>query len=109
MWIRTDRELWPEPERFELLVRFAATYAEDLFRQGRLRAVALDREAPRPVRGVRDLEDLLDRLALVTPTEDSGGNVTPDPRAGRGSTVGFAPEGPHGVAAFADGIKVASA
>lgn len=109
LWIRTDRELWPEPARFELLVSFAATYAEDLFRQGRLRAVAIGREAPRPVRGVRDLEDLLDRLALATPSRESGEQATPDPRSGRGSTVVFAPEGPHGVAAFAEGIKVASA
>ena len=95
--------------RFELLVRFAATYAEDLFRQGRLRAVAIGREALRPVRGVRDLEDLLDRLALVTPSAESGGEATSEPRTGRGSTVVFAPEGTHGVAAFAEGTKVASA
>ncbi|MFM7750152.1 MAG: DUF58 domain-containing protein [Opitutaceae bacterium] len=109
LWIRTDRELWPEPERFELLVGFAATYAEDLFRQGRLRAVALDREAPRPVRGLRDLEDLLDRLALAVPAAESRADAAPDPRAGRGRVVVFAAEGPHGVAAFAEGIKVASA
>ena len=109
LWIRTERELWREPARFELLVGFAATYAEDLFRQGRLRAVAIGREAPRPVRGVRDLEELLDRLALAAPSGESGREATPDYRAGRGSVVVFAPEGPYGVAAFAEGIKVASA
>lgn len=70
---------------------------------------AIGREAPRPVRGVRDLEELLDRLALAAPSGESGREATPDYRAGRGSVVVFAPEGPHGVAAFAEGIKVASA
>ena len=74
LWIRTERELWREPARFELLVGFAATYAEDLFRQGRLRAVAIGREAPRPVRGVRDLEELLDRLALAAPVPQNQGS-----------------------------------
>lgn len=109
LWIRTGRELWSAPEQFELLVSFAATYAEDLFRHGRLRGVAIGRETPRPVRGVRDLEDLLDRLALAAPCDESDEGKSPDPRAGRGGLVVFAPEGPRGVAAFAGGIKVASA
>jgi uncharacterized protein (DUF58 family) len=110
LWIRTGCDLWSARDRFELMVSFAATLAEDLFRLGRLRAVAVDREAPRAVRGVRDLEDLLDRLAVAEPSVEAESGM--EPRAasrGRGSVVTFAPDGPRGVAAWADGRKVASA
>ena len=109
---RTSRDLWTTAERFELMVGFAATFAEDLFRQGRLRAVAVDEEPSRPVRGVRDLEDLLDRLAVVEPSAAAADEAAAGNRAigrGRASVVSFVPEGPRGVAACADGRKVASA
>lgn len=112
LWIRTGRGLWPSAERFELMVGFAATLAEDLFRQGRLRAVAVDQEPPRPVRGVSDLEDLLDRLAVTERSEETGTVPAAEPRVvgrGRSSVLTFVADGPLGVAAFADGRKVASA
>jgi uncharacterized protein (DUF58 family) len=112
LWIRTGRDLWTTAERFELMVGFAATLAEDLFRPGRLRAVSFDDEPARAVRGVRDLEDVLDRLAVAEPSTETGIPSVADARAigrGRASVVSFVPEGPRGVAACADGRMVASA
>ncbi|MEO7412373.1 MAG: DUF58 domain-containing protein, partial [Opitutaceae bacterium] len=64
LWLDPDPSVWTRAEQFELLISFAATMAEDLFRAGRLDAVALDREPLRSVRRVRDLELFLDQLAV---------------------------------------------
>jgi uncharacterized protein (DUF58 family) len=121
-WLRTDAAVWPRPEQFELLASFAATLAEDLFRAGQLAAVALDDEAPLPVRRVRDLELLLDRLAVMQPRGESNIGGVPPPRDGiqRGegtppttfnkrNVLTFAPDGARGVAAYVDGEKTATA
>lgn len=121
LWLRTPADVWARPEQFELLCGFAATLAEDLFRAGRLGLVALNDEAPMAVRRVSDLDAFLDRLALVTPVEDSGaafgtkreGGVRPTVDGGlklnRKNVLTFAPEGARGVAAYVDGEKAASA
>ncbi|OYU97938.1 MAG: DUF58 domain-containing protein, partial [Verrucomicrobiales bacterium VVV1] len=44
VWVRTDAGLWPRAEQFEVLVSFAATLVEDLFRGGQLQTLALDGE-----------------------------------------------------------------
>ena len=67
MWLRTDADVWTRPEQFELLIRLAATLSEDFFRAGCLASVAIDDEAPLPVRRVHDLELWLDRLAVAQP------------------------------------------
>jgi uncharacterized protein (DUF58 family) len=108
VWIRTDRDTWTRPEQFELLVSFAATLTEDLFRSDKLTSVALDNAAPVPVRRVRDLEAWLDQLAVLEPTARSG------PVEDRGGTqrtnlITFAPDGPRGVAAWIKGQKLAAA
>ena len=67
VWVDTRDERWVRAEQFELMLSFAATLAEDLFRGEKLASVALDADAPRPVRRVRDLETFLDELAAVAP------------------------------------------
>jgi hypothetical protein len=112
VWVRTDAELWPRTEQFELLVRFAATLAEDLFRTGQLLSLALDAEPPVLVKHVRDLESWLDRLAVVEAPGEPGAGQTargdgPEPKVGR-NVLTFAPDGGQGVMALIDGQKTAA-
>ena len=106
MWLRTDAEIWARPEQFELLISFTATLVEDLFRAGRLVAVAIDDDAPVPTRRVHDLEMLLDRLAVAKPLTDApgGGGF----QVAKQNVMTFAPDGARGVAVFVDGQKAAS-
>lgn len=117
IWLQTDADVWPRPEQFELLVSFCATLAEDLFRAGQLTGVAIDGDAPMPVRRVHDVEAFLDRLAVVA---RAGAAELERHGAGARAQVGsmlatakknvltFAPEGARGVAAFVDGERAAS-
>lgn len=105
LWLRTDAGAWTRPEQFELLISFAATLAEDLFRAGRLIGVAINAEPPRAVRRVRDLELFLDALALVHPLDAAGG--LGDLRTAKQNILTFAPDGPRGVTAYLDGEKAA--
>lgn len=108
IWLRTDAGVWPRPEQFELLVSFVATLAEDLFRAGRLIGVAINAEAPLPVRRVHDLELFLDQLAVVQPSEDARVGAEQLPVAKR-NVMTFAPDGVRGVVALVDGQKAAAA
>lgn len=107
LWLRTDAAVWSRAEQFELLMGFVASLAEDLFRAGRLRTVAIDAEPPVPVRRVHDLELLLDRLAVLQPARE------PASLAGaivaRQNVMTFAPDGGRGVVAYVDGQTAASA
>ncbi|HVU22940.1 MAG TPA: DUF58 domain-containing protein [Opitutus sp.] len=119
LWLQTAADVWTRPEQFELLVSFAATLAEDLFRAGRLVSVAIDARPPRPVRRVRDFEVFLDELAVVQPaTEATGAYARPEPAPGepvrataarRRNVITFGPDGANGVAAHVDGEKTAAA
>jgi uncharacterized protein (DUF58 family) len=124
LWLRTDADVWARPEQFELLVSFCATLAEDLFREGQLISASIDDEAPVPIRRVNDLETLLDRLALVQVRKEldesklRGSAVAkamadkegaPAPGNTRKNLLTFAPDGTHGVAAYVDGEKTATA
>ena len=107
LWLRTDAGIWSRPEQFELLVRFAASLAEDLFRGGRLAGVAINADAPMPIRRILDLELFLDRLAVAQPVEialSSEAGI-----AARRNVVTFSPEGARGVAAMVDNQLFASA
>ena len=106
MWLRTDAGLWSRPEQFELLIGFAATLSEDLFRGGRLVGVALDAERMMPVRRVHDLELWLDKLALARPLEAASG--AGEWQVAKQNVMTFAPDGARGVAAYVDGQKTAS-
>ncbi len=107
IWLRTEEGVWSRPEQFELLVGLVTTLAEDLFRGGQLRDVAVDAEPPMRVHRVHDLELLLDKLAVLRPAaqaERRAGEVT----VAQQNVMTFAPEGMRGVAAYVDGQKVAT-
>jgi uncharacterized protein (DUF58 family) len=114
VWVQTGGGRWTRAEQFELLVSFAATLAEDLFRAERLANVALDNEPPIAVRQVRDLEGFLDRLAVVTMESETkrSARVSREDGAGmarRRNLVTFSEDGPRGVAAYVEGQKMAAA
>lgn len=109
VWLRTDAELWPRAEQFEVLVSFAATLVEDLFRAGQLQSLALDAEPAVAVRHVRDLEAWLDRLAVVEGRggEMRGGGTPPTVFSAGRNVLTFAPDGTHGAAAYIHGQRMA--
>ena len=116
LWLCTDAALWPRPEQFELLVSLGATLAEDLFRAGQLGSAGLDEETPVPIRHVRDLEQFLDRLAVVQPRAGAAGGGEPSHPLGatarpasHRNLLTFAPDGARGVAAYLNGEKTATA
>ena len=106
MWLRTDAAVWSRPEQFELLIGFAATLAEDLFRVGRLLQVAIDSEPALPARRVHDLEVLLDQLALTQPVAEP--TASSEFHVAKQNVITFVPDGNRGVAAVVDGQKVAT-
>jgi hypothetical protein len=107
VWLRTDAAMWNRQEQFEVLVSFAATLVEDLFRSDKLSSVALDAEPPVFIRRLRDLEAFLDRVALLEPTKAAAGGAG-GATAQRANLITFAPDGPHGVAAWVHGQKLAA-
>lgn len=107
LWLQTPSDEWTRPDQFEVLVSLAATLAEDLFRASRLLAAAINDEAPRPIRKLRDLELFLDQLALVHPVPPASTGA--DTAARRRNLLTFSPDGLRGVSAYIDGIKAASA
>ena len=106
LWLRTDAGIWSRPEQFELLISLVATLAEDLFRAGRLQAVAIDDGVPMPTRRVHDLELLLDKLALARPRVEAA--PAGEFHVAKQNVMTFAPEGARGVAAYIDGQMAAS-
>lgn len=122
--VDTDAEVWTRAEQFEGLCRFAATLTEDLFAQGRLHGVEINGQWIE-TRRVRDVEAVLDWLAVVEPvdrtparmsqmTSPFPGGMEPGetgrfPLHGAGRPViTFAPEGSRGVAAYVEGSVVAA-
>ena len=110
LWLRTPAEVWTRTEQFELLVSFAATLAEDLFRAGKLLFAVVNDGLPMAVRGVRDLEEFMDQLAVVECVDGE------KPKAEgekvflvKQNLITFAPDGARGVAAYVDGEKTAAA
>jgi uncharacterized protein (DUF58 family) len=109
LWVQTAAEVWTQPEQFERMLSLAATLAEDLFRAGKLGSVALNAEPPRPVGRLPDLEAFLDRLAIATPVALPAPGADPHaPVPTRRNLLTFAPDGPNGVAAYADGKRTAA-
>jgi uncharacterized protein (DUF58 family) len=110
LWLRTPAEVWTRAEQFELLVSFAATLAEDLFRAGKLQCAAVNDEPPMAVRGVRDLEEFMDKLAVVE-CADGEKRKAPGEKVFliKPNLITFAPDGARGVAAYVDGEKTAAA
>jgi uncharacterized protein (DUF58 family) len=110
IWVRTDASVWPREDQFELLMSFAATLAQDLFRAGRLQAASVDAQPMAAMRRVADLESFLDRLAEATPlpTPKDGAILAPGPGRRNANLLTFEPEGTRGVAAFINGTKTAA-
>lgn len=109
LWVQTPAEVWTKPGQFELMLGLAATLAEDLFRAGKLGSVALNDEPPRAVARVPDLEAFLDRLAVAETVPLPAPSPDPHlPVPTRRNLLTFAPDGPHGVAAYADGKRTAA-
>ena len=109
IWLQTDAATWTRPEQFELAVSLCATIAEDLFRLERLTKIAINGEPATPVRRVRELEDFLDRLAVVRVSEMATLGNQPFPGGGRKNLLVFAPDGARGVTALVDGRPAATA
>jgi uncharacterized protein (DUF58 family) len=107
LWVRTDAELWPRADQFELMLGLATSLAQDLFKHGRLAAAAIDDAPAMPVARLADLEAFLDRLSLVEPRADSQPASAPRGRP-RANLLFLEPEGTRGVAAYVDGTKTAS-
>ena len=113
LWLATPAEIWSRPDQFELLCSFAVTLAEDLFKAGRLAAVAINDEPAQAVRRIGDLEAFFDRVALLTPVEAArSGSAAPfaaAPGRPRRNLLAFAPDGARGVFAHVNGHKAAAA
>lgn len=107
LWLAVPATVWRNAAQFETLCSFVATLAEDLFKQGRLDATAFGGEPAVAVRGVRDLESFLDRLAVLQPEQDQ--NSPALVRPAYKNLLTFAPEGSRGVVAQVDGETAATA
>lgn len=104
--LRTDLEMWPRAEQFEKFISLAATLAGELSRANCLREVFFDAEAPLPVRHGRDLEAVLDALAVRQPARAT----TQSPLGVAGENqITFRPDGLNGVIALLDGNPAATA
>lgn len=118
--VAADDGVWTRPEQFELLCSFAGTLAEDLFAEGKLRAVAVGDGTWNEVRRVRDVEAFLDALARLEPKVGgvpsprdaeliTGEGTRPTAKTFTRNLITFAPEGARGVTAYVDGVPTASA
>jgi len=110
IWLRTDDAVWTRPEQFELLMSFAATLAQDLFRAGRLRSAAIDSGRHFATKRVADLDAFLDRLAEAQPKGAplDPPAAAPHPAHPRSNLITFEPDGTRGIAAFINGNKIAA-
>jgi uncharacterized protein (DUF58 family) len=106
IWLRTDASVWTRPEQFELLMSFAATLAQDLFRAGRLRSAAIDQGRPFTTKRVADVDSFLDRLAEARPSP--AGSAGEAPAGPRSNVITFEPDGIRGVAACLNGSTIAA-
>ena len=108
IWLVTDAAVWTRPDQFELLMSFAATLAQDLFRAGRLVSAAIDTGPQAAIRRVADLESFLDRLAEAHPTTAARDGTAAGMWKPGSNVLTFGPDGARGVAAFINGNKAAA-
>jgi len=110
IWLKTDAGVWTRPAQFELLMSFAATLAQDLFRAGRLQSAAINAAPQIEMRRLADLESFLDRLAEAVPLAESREGRASGPEKGRRrlNLMTFEPDGASGVAAYINGSKTAA-
>jgi uncharacterized protein (DUF58 family) len=103
--IDTPASRWRDPEQFEMLCRLVASLAEDLFREGRIRAAFINDLPVIRIRRLVDLELLLDQLAVLQPSADL--KARPN-RAGK-NTITFEPGNARTVYATLGGEPAAAA
>jgi len=110
IWLATDSAVWTRPDQFELLMSFAATLAQDLFRAGRLQSAGVDAGPLVAMRRVADLESFLDKLAEARPMPVTREGTATFAEMGRqrSNLLTFGPDGARGVAAFINGSKAAA-
>lgn len=87
IFLETSQSLWPDEAQFELLCSYVASLAEDLFRDGRLLAVAINDEPLQPLKRLHDLQNFLERLAVI----ETADHYSPSPDAGGGNLITFRP------------------
>ena len=107
IYLAPDAAEW-SGDRLERLCSLVCALAEDLFRAGRLEMVAVAGGESLPVRGLRELHNFFDELALLEPIEDpplSGGTSL----AQRHNLITFKPRGESGVAIYVDGTPAGQA
>ncbi|WP_269540236.1 DUF58 domain-containing protein [Cerasicoccus fimbriatus] len=68
IFVETPDSIWREPAQFERLCSFAASLAEDLFRESRLVGVAMNDEPLLVIKRLHDLQLFLEMLARAEPT-----------------------------------------
>lgn len=67
VFVETPATIWQDSAQFETLCSFATSLAEDLFREGRLVAVALNDEPLRVVQRLHDLHLFFEALGRAAP------------------------------------------
>jgi uncharacterized protein (DUF58 family) len=97
LYIDADAAQW-EGAQFEQLCSVACSLADDLFHAGRLDSVTIAGEVPVKVRGIRELHDCFDLLALL---ERRAHTVVPFIGT-RSNRITFRPCGERGVAIYVE-------
>lgn len=87
LFIESSASLWAEANKFDVLCAFAGSLAEDLFREGRLLAVAINDEPLQPIKRLHGLQHFLERLALLQTSD----HFSPLPEAGGRNLITFRP------------------
>jgi uncharacterized protein (DUF58 family) len=96
----TDRGSWGA-EQMETLCSLACSLAGDLFHAGRLETVRVNERIPTVVRGLRELHDFFDVLALLERSESSVSEQSDAPK----NLITFRPLGERDVAIYVDEKK----
>ena len=92
---------WDEAQ-FETLCSLAYTLANDLFHRDRLQSVIIEGEEQFPMRGLRDLHEFFDRLALL---ERSKATLSDSGRVFSRNEIRFRPLSGGDVSIYVDGIR----
>lgn len=105
LWVSPEAANWTAAQ-LEALCSTACALAEDLFQAGRLETVAVGRAGGTAVRGMRELHDFFDELALLK--ADSGQGAVPISVTERRNQITFKPLG-EGVSIHVNGTQAGQA
>lgn len=87
IFVESADTLWREPEQLDRLCAFAGSLAEDLFRESRLLAVAINDEPLQPQKRLHDLQCFLEQLALMQTVK----HYSPQPETTGRNLITFRP------------------